>query len=254
LPAQTRQSLRLLSYNIEAGVASERYRDYLTRGWRYLVPHDGRWRRLQRIAKHLAAYDIVALQETDAGSFRTGFSNTTEYLARQAEFPFWFEQVNRRLGAISSHGNGLLCRIRPREVADRKLPGLRGRGVLIARFDVAGSSLAILVVHLALGKRARRRQMARIAELVNAHRHAIVMGDLNCDSSSRELKRLLRTTPLEAPGTMQETFPSWNPRRGIDHILVTSAIRVTWAEVPRWLLSDHYPVAVNIQLPGRLSC
>ena len=56
------------------------------------------------------AYDVVALQESDAGSLRTGFTNQTEYLARQSCFPYWLDQTNRHLGHFAKHSNGLLIR------------------------------------------------------------------------------------------------------------------------------------------------
>ncbi|PYA79799.1 endonuclease, partial [Pseudomonas aeruginosa] len=34
--------LRLLSFNIQVGISTERYRHYLTRGWQHLLPHAGR--------------------------------------------------------------------------------------------------------------------------------------------------------------------------------------------------------------------
>jgi endonuclease/exonuclease/phosphatase family metal-dependent hydrolase len=49
------------------------------------------------------------------------------------------------------------------------------------------------------------------------------------------------------------TFPSWQPRRAIDHILVSEAISVE----RRWLFptapSDHLAVAAELRLPFALS-
>ena len=53
--------LRLLSFNIQVGISTERYRHYLTRGWQHLLPHHGRAGNLQRIGALLADYDLVAL-------------------------------------------------------------------------------------------------------------------------------------------------------------------------------------------------
>jgi endonuclease/exonuclease/phosphatase family metal-dependent hydrolase len=48
------------------------------------------------------------------------------------------------------------------------------------------------------------------------------------------------------------TFPSWEPRRAIDHILVSSGIQVE----KRWAfpgaLSDHLPLAAELLLPADL--
>ena len=48
------------------------------------------------IAEMLRGYDLVGLQEVDAGSRRSGYINLTEYLANRADFPFWDDRTNRR--------------------------------------------------------------------------------------------------------------------------------------------------------------
>ena len=100
----------MLSYNIQTGISYHHYGHYLTRSWRYLMPHGTRRKNLDGIAGCLDAYDVVALQESDAGSLRTGFTNQTEYLARQSCFPYWLDQTNRHLGHFAKHSNGLLIR------------------------------------------------------------------------------------------------------------------------------------------------
>ncbi len=241
--------LRLLSYNIQTGISCHHYGHYLTRSWRHLIPHGTRGRNLDAIAGCLDAYDVVALQETDAGSLRTGFTNQTEYLARQSRFPYWLNHTNRHLGHFAQHGNGLLSRFRPHGVARHRLPGLPGRGVLVAEFGGSHGSLAIFVLHLSLGRATRLRQMTYLAELVNLFDQVIFMGDLNCDPRSPEMQLLTGETRLQAPTRNHDTYPSWRPRRRIDHILVTPEIRIRRSFVPCWRYSDHLPIAMDVELP-----
>ena len=77
----------LLSYNIQMGVDTARYREYLTQGWKHVLPHRARIQNLNRIAALLSGYDMVSLQEVDAGSLRSGFVDITEYLAHRADSP-----------------------------------------------------------------------------------------------------------------------------------------------------------------------
>ncbi len=58
----------MLSYNIHAGISYHHYGHYLTRSWRHLMPHGARWWNLDRIAGCLTGFDVVVLQESDAGS------------------------------------------------------------------------------------------------------------------------------------------------------------------------------------------
>ena len=119
--------LRLLSFNIQVGISIERYRHYLTRGWQHLLPHHGRAGNLQRIGALLADYDLVALQEVDGGSLRSGYINQVERLAELGAFPYWYQQLNRDLGRLAQHSNGVLSRLRPDLVEDHPLPGPPGR-------------------------------------------------------------------------------------------------------------------------------
>ena len=89
LPADSR--LRLLSFNIQVGISTERYRHYLTRGWQHLLPHTGRADNLQKIGNLLGDYDLVALQEADGGSLRSGYVNQVEHLAQLGAFPYWYQ-------------------------------------------------------------------------------------------------------------------------------------------------------------------
>ncbi len=242
--------MRLLSYNIQTGVTCHHYGHYLTRSWRHVMPHDSKRRNLDDIAGRLGGFDVVAIQESDAGSLRTGYTNQTEYLAGRSNFPYWLDQTNRRLGGFARHSNGLLSRLPPVCVSRHRLPGLPGRGALVAELGGHSGSIAVFVLHLALGRTTRLRQIGYLAELVNRFEHVIFMGDLNCDPSSQEMRLLTRGTRLIAPIHRHGTFPSWRPRRRIDHILVTPEIRIERSFVPRWRYSDHLPIAMEVTLPG----
>ncbi|MCS4504227.1 hypothetical protein KBTX_00450 [wastewater metagenome] len=242
-----------MSYNIQTGIETRFYHHYLTRGWRHVLPHDSRAGNLERIGEIVRGFDIVGLQEIDAGSLRSGFVNQTGFLAEAAGFPYWHFQTNRRIGRIARHSNGVLSRFRPLEVRAHKLPGMiPGRGALILRFGGPGESLDVVLLHLALGRRARLRQLAYIAELVNRNRHTIVMGDLNCLSDSPELQLLCGHTDLREPLHDLPTYPSWRPRRNIDHILVSSSLKVRSAEVLDYPLSDHLPITMEVVLPPEI--
>jgi len=199
------------------------------------------------LARH---YDFVALQEADAGSLRSGYINITEYLAHRGGFPHWYDQTNRNFGMFAQHSMGALSRMRATEISEHRLPGpIPGRGALFVRYGRGANSLVLLLVHLALGRRARLRQLGMISEMASGYRHVIVMGDLNCTSSSPELAWMIRRAGLSEPLHDLHTFPSWQPVRNIDHILVSPTLRVTSASVLNHPLSDHLPIAMEVMLP-----
>lgn len=253
LPAESRvtgQRLRLLSYNVQTGISTSRYRHYLTQSWKHLLPHGERFQNLDRVATLTSEFDIVGLQEVDAGSLRSGFINLTQYVAERADFPFWYDQTNRRVGPLARHAIGVLSRYRCSEIVEHKLPGpIPGRGTLALQFGQGHNGLVVFIVHLALGTRTRMQQLAYLAELVNQHRNVVLMGDLNFHSRSREMDFLIDSTLMTEPVHGLNTFPSWRPNRNIDHILVTPTLQVDKVRVLNCPASDHLPVAMELTLP-----
>ena len=115
--------LRLLSFNIQTGITTKHYRQYLTQSWRHVLPFAKRSGNLDTIANLASDYDLVGLQEVDAGSLRSGYVNQTEYLAARGQFPYWYDQTNRRLGHLAQHSIGILSRLQPSAIREHKLPG-----------------------------------------------------------------------------------------------------------------------------------
>ena len=247
---QQGQRLRLLSYNIQTGISTRRYRHYLTHSWKHVLPHGERIENLNRIARMIHEYDVVGLQEVDGGSLRSGFINQTEYLAVRANFPYWYDKTNRNLGKIAQHSIGLLSRFPTAEITEHKLPGfIPGRGALTVEFNTTGTPLILVILHLALSQRARARQLDFVSELVSDYKNVVVMGDMNCQPDSEEMIRLMRNADLVEPLQDLHTFPSWRPLRNIDHILVSPSLEVADAKVLNYPLSDHLPISMTIRLP-----
>ncbi|HLQ85366.1 MAG TPA: endonuclease/exonuclease/phosphatase family protein [Salinisphaeraceae bacterium] len=246
-------ALSFMSFNMQVGIGTKRYREYITRGWRHLLPSQQVHDNLARIAELIADYDFVGLQELDAGSHRSGYINQLEWLAQEAGFAFWHTQVNRDLGQLAQHGLGLLARHKPFTVEEHKLPGrIPGRGALIARFGNPEHALTVVVTHLSLTAHSRNQQLAAICALVADDEHVVIMGDTNCSARQLATDSALAASNLQVYQLAQPTFPSWRPRRCIDHILVTPDIHVHEAHVLDVQLSDHLPVQMRVSLTPAL--
>ncbi|HEK0909583.1 endonuclease/exonuclease/phosphatase family protein [Pseudomonas parafulva] len=244
--------LRLLSFNIQVGISTERYRHYLTRSWQHLLPHTGRAGNLQKIGDLLADFDLVALQEADGGSLRSGYVNQVEHLAQLGAFPYWYQQLNRNLGRFAQHSNGVLSRLKPQHLEDHPLPGPAGRGAILVRFGEGEDALIVVMMHLALGAKTRALQLGYIRELIGGYRHQILMGDMNTHANDLLERSPLRDLGLIAP-QVEATFPSWRPQRCLDHILLSPSLTLERVEVLSQPISDHLPVAVEIRLPDALT-
>ncbi len=248
-----RQTLRLLTYNVQTGIRSSHFGHYLTRSWQHLFPHAERPRTLVRLGRLTRGYDLVGLQEVDGGSLRSGFINQTELVSRTGGFPYWHDQTNRRIGRLARHSNGFLSRFRPVAIREHALPGvIPGRGALHVTLGGTGGDLHVFLLHLALGRKTRAAQLAYVAELAAPLANAVVMGDLNCTAESPEIRDFVRRSGLHEPTPALPTYPSWRPWRPLDHILVTPSLAVDGIEVLDYAVSDHLPVAMTLRLPEGL--
>lgn len=244
----TATTLRLMTYNMQVGIRTRHFADYLAQSWRHLLPPFSRTRYLEPMAQMLKGQDLVAIQEGDAGSFRTRSVNLLHYLAERAEYPYWHLHRHRNLGPLARHAMGMLSRFPPGQVEAHRLPGrLPGRAVVIYRLS---DSLVVAMTHLSLGRSDRHRQLSHIGELLAADEHVILMGDLNCEADELHAHPLLRARGFRGPETILHSFPSWRPRRQLDHVLVTPGFEILSAEVTPFGWSDHLPVSVEIALPG----
>lgn len=245
--------MRLLSFNIQAGTATTSYRHYVTHSWRQILPHSQRTENLDGIASLIRSYDMVALQEVDSGSLRSGFINQSRYLAGHSGMPYWCHQSNRKVGNVAYAGNGFLSRFEPDAVDEYRLPGpIPGRGSLVLRYGQADDSLTVAVLHLALGKRARKQQLEFLADKLAASRTLIVMGDLNAPLNNPETQAFCRELGLATPTLDLPSYPSWQPQRAIDHIMLSEGLASFDARVINVPFSDHCPVELRVELPQGL--
>lgn len=241
--------VRVLTCNILAGARVQHYHEYATRCWGAVLPGAYKDRNLERLGQEAADFDIVGLQETDPGSLRSGFGDQTRRLALAAGLPHWVDQGNRHWRGIAHTANGLISRTTPCDVQRHVLPG-RGRGLLVVRYGEALGGLVVAVAHLSLGQASQVRQAARIVQVLDGEARVLLMGDMNCDGRGAALGLLHQAGGFGVPVAEPATFPSWRPRRVLDHILVRGDLRVA----RRWTLpamaSDHLPLAAEVEIPA----
>ncbi len=243
-------ALNLLTFNIQAGIGSHRPRHALTHGWRYVLPHRHREKTLAAIARAIAPFDLVGLQEADAGSLRSRFVHQQETLARRAGFEWSHSLITREIPPVARISLGLLSRLATDGVRRHRLPASKhGRGALEARIHWQGESIGVVVTHLSLSRQSRLEQVRHLARILNRHPRAILMGDLNCPPDSLEIRTLLAHSRLQAPAAPDApTWPSWSPRRKIDYILVTDGLRLDAPHILPLQCSDHLPLAAQVRL------
>jgi endonuclease/exonuclease/phosphatase family metal-dependent hydrolase len=244
--------LKLLSCNIQAGSITRAYSEYVTRSWSHILPK-GKRKNLDALAQTFQSFDLVGLQECDSGSMRSGFSNQSDYLAQKAHFPFTAHHATRRISRFASSGNALLSRLQAKKIDHFVLPSrIPGRGVLLAEFGEQDWSWHVAVTHLSLSAKARRIQIAFLAELLAEKKRLVLMGDFNCPLQAPEMDRLFQFTALQMPAISPATFPSWDAKRAIDHILVGGLQSYDYQTYIA-AGSDHLAIALAIEIPEDVS-
>lgn len=248
------QRLKLLSYNLQVGIGSHSYGDYVTQSWRHILPDSKRDKNLTMAANWLSDYDIVALQEVDAGSLRSGFINQVAFLAELGGFPYYHQQQNRRVAGLAAHSNGMLSKFASSHVMQHKLPGrISGRGALQVTYGSGDQQIIVLSVHLSLSHKARCLQLKYIAELVKEIPYFVIMGDMNCPTEkvADEFKKY--GLKVQQGEQFTPTFPRWKPKHCYDQIWVSRSLNIIKSEALNLGVSDHRPISMEIEIPDQMA-
>ena len=237
----------IASFNIQAGARADRYHDYVTKAWQHVLSGPSKSTNLVAIAKAIAEFDLVCLQEADGGSTRSAFVHQAHRLANLANFGTVLDQRNRKVGLkhlpFSCSGNAVLARQGCSDWKEHPLPGtVKGRGVIAASFE----GVRVFNLHLSLTANAQRIQLDYIAEqiaLLPKAEPVIVTGDFNATPEAPAVRAFIETLNLQMAPTAA-TFPSWAPKRQIDLVLYRGLkLKRSWT-LPV-LASDHLGVAAE---------
>jgi endonuclease/exonuclease/phosphatase (EEP) superfamily protein YafD len=132
------------------------------------------------------------------------------------------------------------------------------QGLLVARFDIDGTTLTVIGAHPASPVN-RYRMKARDAELqvigqlaAAAPGPVAAMGDFNATPWCAPMRRLVRTSPLRYADLRATTWPTLLPRWlgiKIDHIVLGKGCTLLDYKVGPDVGSDHRPVVATIRCP-----
>lgn len=238
--------MNLLTWNIQAAIGTRRYWDYLLHAHRQVMHTPAKAATLDNIARTIAGYDLVCLQEVDLGGRRAAFRSQVDDIAAASGHSHVAVQENRTIPGISRHGNAILSRAPLNVVDDLKLPGrLTGRGCLVA--DVKGETdFRIVCLHLSLGPADQMIQLAAVAEALKGAQAWAAVGDFNCAAHSAPLQTFCRTTGGRVPAAPPLTFPAWRPRRDFDHIVAGGDLSLSHYRCEPTAFSDHLPLMAKV--------
>lgn len=244
-------ALKLLSYNIQVGLHTRDFGHMVSGAWRHVWPSRDQRANLERIAELIADYDVVAIQEADAGSLRTRAMNQIEFLAERAGFNHCGYIVTRDLQPVARHCHGWMSRVAPLSQESHILPArIPGRAAMRIEFGGEMDMLSLVAAHLSLGPRDRRRQLDYLADLAGPRQRTLLVGDLNSGSDFLRAHPALRARGFQPVNHAPKTYPSWQPRRALDQVLHTPDIDILRVDALPLKLSDHAPLAVQLRVTG----
>lgn len=239
--------IRIVVANIQSGIGvTKGYRQYVTSGWRYLLPHDGKGAMDAGTFLKAEDADIALLTEVDAGSRRSRNASQIDTMTTQSGLPHACFFPTRIMGTAINEGNAVLSRFpisaqRSHPLLSRVNPRTLGQTTLLIP---DGTSMTALVAHLALGSKPREVQLAEIAEYIKGIDGPLILGgDFNeRDHRSFKFLRKAGLTPVSIAG-----YPSWKPRHALQVLFLSHHFSLVQASVPDGArFSDHLPLIVEV--------
>ena len=235
--------MRFVLYNIRYATGNKAHN--------FMRPSNRNLERIRGFLRELEP-DLVGLIEVDQGSYRSGWKNQAESLAealghyhshsiKYGEKSFW-----RHVPVIKKQGNAFLARDRIRNETFHFFQ--HGMKRLVIELEL--EHVVVYLVHLALGGKARHRQLSALYDLVKmAHKPCVVAGDFNALWGEREIDLFLAASGLKNANIRSlPTYPSRNPNRHLDFILHSDKINVSDFWIPQVLFSDHLPLVLDFDV------
>lgn len=230
--------IKVMTYNIHSGFNAAGRQD------------------LEAIARVIedSGADIVALQEVSRVRLLDGGADLAAWLSERLDMPYLFKGTED-----PNWGNAILSRYPIVDWGWGSLPRvdtLIGRGYLWASIDV-GASQPLLVIdthlhHLEPDSGVRQEQVQVLLDFWAEEDYTIVLGDLNAEPNSTEIRMIADSGLLDAwssigigPGF---TFSSSDPNSRIDWIWHTSELQPIGIEVIQTQASDHMPVLASFEV------
>lgn len=209
---------------------------------------------LQRIGTflHDLQPDLVGLVEVDHGSYRMRGKDQAKILAESLghyhshSIKYGEKSLWRYVPVVKKQGNAFLARDRIRNETFHFFKHGMKRLVIELELD----HVVVYLVHLALGGRARHRQLSALYDLVKkTEKPCVVAGDFNALWGEREIDLFLAASGLRSANVESlPTFPSKDPNRHLDFILYSDKITLRDFSIPQVPFSDHLPLVVDFDV------
>ena len=244
--------MKFLVYNIAYGTGAPKNRlDQVLGLHRYL--HTRR-RHLEKVIDSIAGRepDVCGLLEVDNGSFRTGYLNQGDLIARALHQTVYSAvkyapgSIPRKIPILRKQTNVFLTSKKLRPCAFHYLP----HGMKRLALEIEVNGIRFFLLHLSLRRNVRQSQLSTLEELLKPlDQPFLIGGDFNAFAGTDELQIFMDGLKLRSANTANlPTFPAWKPEKQLDYILYSQGIEPVRCEVGSDQASDHLPVMFEFKL------
>lgn len=198
--------------------------------------------------------DIIGLQEIRGKGSDSEYQEQTALLAEKLGFYGYFAKAID-FGGGNPYGNAILSRFPIRQAETVLIPDpqvrkgnkyYETRCILKALIDV-GAGLHVCVTHFGLNFDEQENAVRTVLLNLDEER-CVLMGDFNLspdDPILAPIRERMYDTAERFPGDLL-SYPSDRPQIKIDYIFTSRDLRVTDADIPPIISSDHRPHIAKI--------
>ncbi len=253
--------VRLIVYNIEY---CQGFRGSLVeyfRVWRFIASPKNLDFKMAEELKKLSP-DILALVEVDTGSIRANRKNKAKFFKDELEmldfadsikyiFKGWY-RVFKVIPILNKQGNAILSKTAIYDIKYHHF-SLGAKKIVIEAKIKIPQDLTLFLVHLALSRKTREKQLQELAKIINDTKgNIIVMGDFNTFKGKEEINDFLINTNLNCASLTKNenilTYPSFRPKKELDYVLSSKNINVLDYRACNFNFSDHLPLLVDFEI------
>lgn len=201
--------------------------------------------------------DIIGLNEVYNDVNNVVTVEQTKYIAEKLGYNYYFFGQSITIKETIGYGNAIISKYPLSNFIVHKIDDpivkdedvfYESRSIIECELLFNNEKIKTFVTHLGLAKGEQKNGVKKLIELIEDEK-TILLGDFNMEEDNDNIKLL--STKIKNNSYLIEgnnkTYPSNNPNIKIDYIF-TKNLHVIKCEIIKKIVSDHYPVIIDIEI------
>ena len=194
--------------------------------------------------------DIISLNEVFGEDSNSFYGDQVKEIAQKMGYNYFFGKAISISKGV--YGNALLSKFKienpeiipiPDPIIKDEDTYYESRIIIKAKIE----DIIIFVTHIGLAKQEKINAINILENNIKKlTKSFIIMGDFNMTPDDNLLKPILKYTCDTLENDLGNTFPSINPEKRIDYILVSKNIKNFKSQIINKIVSDHFPIEAEI--------